>query len=369
MRFVDEYRDPDLARRLADAVLARASRRWTVMEVCGGQTHAILASGLDALVRERVELLHGPGCPVCVTPLETLDRAQALVERPDVTLCSFGDMLRVPGSHGDLFGARARGGDVRVVYSPLDAARLAAREPARRVVFLAVGFETTAPAVAAAARWARKQGLANFQLLVSHVRVPPALEAIASAPDRRVDAFLAAGHVCTVMGTQEYEPIAARHRMPIVATGFEPADILQGLLQAVDQLERGAAEVEIQYRRAVRPEGNPAARALLEEVFEVADRPWRGIGTLPGGGLRLRGSYAAFDAERVFPEVTGAGAAESPDCRADAVLRGILRPPECPEFGRACTPDHPLGAPMVSAEGACAAYFAYRAPEPEEDPP
>ncbi len=361
MRWVDEYREPGRVARLAERILARATRRWTVMEVCGGQTHAILAHGLDALVAPRVTLLHGPGCPVCVTPLETLDRALVLARRPEVTLCSFGDMLRVPGSAGDLIGARAAGADVRVVYSPLDAARLAARLPERRVVFLAVGFETTAPAVAGAARWARKQGLANFQLLVAHVRVPPALEVILADPEARVDAFLAAGHVCTVMGTGEYAPLVARHRVPIVATGFEPVDVLEGIALAVDQLESGRAELAIQYARAVRPEGNPAARALLEEVFEPADRPWRGIGVVPGGGLRLRPAWADLDAEQAFPELARVVAVEPPACHAGEVLRGVLRPPECPEFGRRCTPERPLGAPMVSAEGACAAWFRYRA--------
>jgi hydrogenase expression/formation protein HypD len=362
MRFVDEYRDPRLARALADAILRRATRHWTIMEVCGGQTHSILAHALDALLEERVSLLHGPGCPVCVTPLETLDRALALVER-GATLCSFGDMLRVPGSRRDLLGARACGGDVRIVYSPLDAARLASEQPERTVVFLAVGFETTAPAVAAAARWALERGLANFFLLVSHVRVPPALEAIAAAPDTRVEAFLAAGHVCTVMGTAEYEPIARRHRLPIVATGFEPVDILEGVALAVAQLEAGEARVEIQYQRAVRPDGNPAARALVEEVFEVVDRPWRGIGVVPGGGLALRARYAALDALRAFPELAEQAPRESAACRAGDVLRGAIRPPACPAYGRSCTPEHPLGAPMVSSEGACAAYWHYRAAE------
>jgi hydrogenase expression/formation protein HypD len=311
-----------------------------------------------------VTLLHGPGCPVCVTPLETLDRALALAAMPGVALCSFGDMLRVPGSEGDLLGARARGADVRVVYSPLDAARLALRAPELRVVFLAVGFETTAPAVAAAARFALARGLGNFFLLASHVRVPPALEAICAQPDSRVEAFLAAGHVCTVMGTAEYEPIARRARIPIVVTGFEPVDLLQGVALAVEQLEAGRARVEIQYRRAVRPEGNPAARALVDEVFEVVDRPWRGIGVLPAGGLALRGPYAALDAERRFPELLPLAPREPAACRAGEVLRGALRPPECPEFGRRCTPSQPLGAPMVSAEGACAAYFRYRAADP-----
>lgn len=360
MKYVDEYRDPEALRRAAGRVLDGATRAWTLMEVCGGQTHAILESGLDALIAERVTLLHGPGCPVCVTPLETLDRAVALAGTPGVILCSFGDMLRIPGSRGDLFGARARGGDVRIVYSPLDAVRLAARTPDARVVFLAVGFETTIPSVAAAARWARKQGLTNFFLLASHVRVPPALAAIQEAPGCRVDAFLAAGHVCTIMGISEYEPIARRFRVPIVVTGFEPLDILQGIALAVDQLERGEARVEIQYRRAVRPGGNPAARAIVEDVFAVGDRPWRGIGVIPDGGFVMRESWAGFDALRVFPDLLSESPRESPACRAADVLRGVLRPPECPEFGRGCTPDRPLGAPMVSAEGACAAYFHYR---------
>lgn len=360
MKFVDEYRDPATITALARRICAEASRRWTLMEVCGGQTHAILASGLDAMIESAVELLHGPGCPVCVTPIETLDRALALAMLPDVTLCSFGDMLRVPGSRGDLFGARARGADVRVAYSPLDAVRFAAAHPERRVVFLAVGFETTVPPVAAAARFARMRELENFFLLTSHVRVPPALEAILSAPGMRIDAFLAAGHVCTIMGTAEYEPIVARHRVPIVATGFEPLDILEGVLLAIRQLERGAARVEIQYRRAVRPEGNPAARALVDEVFEIADRPWRGIGVVPGGGLALRESWRAVDAERAFTELASVSAQEPPECRAGDVLRGVLRPPQCPVFGSRCTPESPLGAPMVSSEGACAAYYRYR---------
>jgi len=364
VRYVDEFREPAAVRRAAEAVRRRASRPWTVMEVCGGQTHAILASGLDALLEGAVELLHGPGCPVCVTAEETLDRAVALAALPDVTLCSFGDMLRVPGSRGDLFGARAAGADVRVVYSPLDAARLAAERPDRRVVFLAVGFETTAPAVAGALRFARQRALANFHVLLAHVRVPPALDAILGAPDCRVEAFLAAGHVCTIMGTAEYEPIVRRHRVPIVATGFEPLDLLRGLAMVVEQLEHGEARLEIQYRRAVRPEGNPAARALLDEVFEVADRPWRGIGTVPGGGLALRGTWRAFDAGPLLGDAGPARPAEAATpCRAGDVLRGVLRPPACPEFGGRCTPEHPLGAPMVSDEGACAAYFRYRPAE------
>ncbi len=367
MKYVDEYRDEQALRRVADRILARATRRHTIIEDRGGQTHAILANGLDERLAERIELLHGPGCPVCVTPLEILDRAVELALRPEVTLCSFGDMLRIPGSQGDLLTARARGADVRVVYGPLDAARLAARHPERRVVFLAVGFETTAPAVAAAARWARDRGLANFFLLVSHVRVPPALEAICADPASRVDAFLAAGHVCTIMGTSEYPALVQRYGVPIVVTGFEPLDILQGVAMAVDQLEQGQARVEIQYTRAVRPEGNPTARALVEEVFEIADRPWRGIGVLPEGGLALRPAYAGLDALRAFEDLRDERATEPRACRAAEVLRGTLRPPDCAAFGSECRPDAPLGAPMVSAEGACAAYFQYRVAGPGPD--
>ena len=361
MKLVDEFRDPELIRGLAARIVRRATRHWTVMEVCGGQTHSIVENGLDEVIAERITLLHGPGCPVCVTPLETLDRARRIALETGAIVCSFGDMLRVPGSRGDLLGARAYGGDVRVVYAPLDAVRLAARTPERPVVFLAVGFETTAPAVAVAARFALQQQLENFHLLVSHVRVPPALEAIASAPDAHVDAFLAAGHVCTIMGTAEYEPIAARFGIPIVATGFEPVDILEGIAMAVEQLETGAAKVEIQYARAVRPAGNPIARAMLAEVFEIADRPWRGIGVVPRGGLVLRPPYDVMDAARAFPWLEDETSTEPQQCRAGEVLRGALRPPSCPEYGRRCTPDHPLGAPMVSSEGACAAYFHYRA--------
>jgi len=364
MRFVDEYRDPAAVLRAAAEVRRLATRTWRIMEVCGGQTHAILAGGLDSLLEGAVEFLHGPGCPVCVTPLETLDRALALADRSDVTLVSFGDMLRVPGSRGDLFAARARGADVRVVYSPLDAVRLAVELPARQVVFLAVGFETTAPAVAGAVRFARARRIQNFSVLLAHVRVPPALVAIRSAPECRVDAFLAAGHVCTVMGTREYEPIARELRVPIVATGFEPLDLLHGTALAVAQLERGKACVEIQYRRAVRPEGNVHARALLADVYRVVDRPWRGIGVIPGSGLALAEAYAGFDAERRFPELAREAVAEPEACRAGDVLRGAIRPPECPAFGTRCTPEHPLGAPMVSSEGACAAYFRYRLADP-----
>jgi len=356
------YRDPTAVQRALRELQECARRRWTLMEVCGGQTHSLLESGLDQLLEPHVELLHGPGCPVCETPLETIDRAIELALRPQLTLCTFGDMLRVPGSDGDLMEARARGADVRVTYSPLDAARHAACHPERSVVFLAVGFETTVPAVAAATRWARSQSLENFFLLSAHVRVPPALEAICSAPDTHVEGFQAAGHVCAVMGTSEYEPIAQTHRIPIVVTGFETLDLVQGVTRAVTLLEQGEFPVEIAYRRAVVPGGNPAARALVEEVFEIRDRPWRGLGVLKAGGFALRPEWSAFDADRVFPpRVARAARAASGDCRASDVLRGALKPPQCPEFGTRCTPQRPLGAPMVSAEGACAAYFQFRA--------
>ncbi|MGL4554024.1 MAG: hydrogenase formation protein HypD [Gemmataceae bacterium] len=359
MRHVDEYRDPDLSRRLLGEIARTVTRPWAVMEVCGGQTHALRQSGIDQLLPERLTVLHGPGCPVCVTPLEQIDRALAIAARPGVTFCSFGDMLRVPGSSSDLLRVRAEGGDVRVVYAPLDAVRLAKDHPSRQVVFFAVGFETTAPATALAARQARRLGLTNFSLLVSHVLVPPALEAILSAPGNRVQAFLAAGHVCAVTGYEAYFGLAARHRVPIVVTGFEPADLLEGLLMAVRQLEAGRHEVENQYARSVRRGGNPDAARVVAEVYEPCDRPWRGIGPIPRSGLRLRAAYRDLDAEERFA-VTAIAPAEPAECRAGEVLVGRLRPDECPAFGRRCVPETPLGAPMVSGEGACAAYWKYR---------
>ena len=359
MKFLEEYRDAAAARRYVDAIRAIARRPWTLMEVCGGQTHAIVRFGIDALLPPTLTLLHGPGCPVCVTPVELIDQAIAVAARPAVTLCSFGDMLRVPGSERDLLAVKAAGGDVRVVYSPLDAVELAARSPDREVVFFAVGFETTAPANAMAVVEARRRGLANFSLIVSHVLVPPAMEAILAAPERRVDGFLAAGHVCAIMGVDEYRPLAARHRVPIVVTGFEPLDLLQGIHMCVAQLEAGRAEVENQYARSVRTAGNTAAQNVVREVFEVVPRTWRGIGEIPASGLALRSAYAAFDAARKFG-VGGIGGREDPECGSGRVLRGLLKPPDCPAFGTRCTPETPLGATMVSAEGACAAYFRYR---------
>jgi hydrogenase expression/formation protein HypD len=358
VRFVDEFRGEAEAQRVVAAVRAAVTRPWTLMEICGGQTHTIVKSGIDRLLPDEVTLVHGPGCPVCVTPVELIDKACALAARPDVIMTSFGDMLRVPGSGRDLLAMKAAGGDVRMVYSPLDAVELARKNPDREVVFFAVGFETTAPANAMAVHRAKEAGVANFSILSSHVRVPPAMEAILGAPDNRVQGFLAAGHVCTVMGTAEYEPIALRHRIPVVVTGFEPLDLLQGIWMTVRALEEGRHGVENQYARVVRREGNPAARAVMERVFEVIDRPWRGIGVIPQSGLGVREEYAHHDAERRF-DVVGVGAEESSECIAGEILRGQKKPPDCPAFRTRCTPENPLGAPMVSTEGACAAYHQF----------
>lgn len=356
MRHLAEYRDVAAARRLAAGIRAAVTRPWAIMEVCGGQTHSIIRNGIDQVLPPRIELIHGPGCPVCVTPLETIDRALAIARTPGVILCSFGDMLRVPGSGGDLAAAKGEGGDVRAIYSPLDAVALARRHPDREVVFLAIGFETTAPATAMAAAVARRQGIGNFSMLVSHVLVPPALEALLTAPGCRIDAFLAAGHVCSVMGLGQYSAIAAAYRVPIVVTGFEPLDLLAGVGCAVAQLEAGRAEVENAYPRAVAGAGNPAAQAVIADVFETTDQAWRGIGMIPASGWRLSERYRALDAERRF-DVGGITARESARCRSGEVLQGMIKPSQCTAFGRECTPRSPLGAPMVSGEGACAAYF------------
>ncbi|MBI4424931.1 MAG: hydrogenase formation protein HypD [Elusimicrobia bacterium] len=358
MRFLEEYRDARTAHRYARLLRRLVTRSWTVMEVCGGQTHAIVRFGLDRLLPEGLTLVHGPGCPVCVTPLEQIDRAIAIASRPEAVLCTFGDMLRVPGSSRSLLEAKAQGADVRVLYSPMDALRLAQALPGKQVVFFAVGFETTAPATAMAACQAKRRGLANFSLLVSHVLVPPAMEAILSSPRNRVQGFLAAGHVCTVMGYEEYPPLAERYRVPIVVTGFEPLDILQGLCMVASQLESGRREVENQYTRSVRRAGNRPALELVARVFEPCRRAWRGIGPIPASGLRLREEFAALDAVRRFP-VAALEAREPPECLAGQVLQGLLKPTQCPAFAGACTPETPLGAPMVSAEGACAAYYRY----------
>jgi hydrogenase expression/formation protein HypD len=359
MKYLDEYRNSDAARRLAAAIARTTTRPWNIMEVCGGQTHAILRFGLDEMLPAEITLIHGPGCPVCVTSLEMIDRALVIAARPDVIFCSFGDMLRVPGSTKDLFTVKSEGGDVRIVYSPMDAVSLAQKNPTRQVVFFAVGFETTAPANAMAVVQASRLALTNFSALVSHVLVPPAMCAVLGSPSNRVQGFLAAGHVCSVMGTGQYEPIAAKYRVPIVVTGFEPLDILQGVLMCVAQLEEGRAEVANQYSRAVRPDGNRAALQILQDVFEVVPRKWRGIGEIPSSGWSLREAYAQFDADRRFG-VAHITAEEPAECIAGLVLQGQKKPHECTAFGARCTPDHPLGAPMVSSEGACSAYYRYR---------
>jgi hydrogenase expression/formation protein HypD len=361
VKFIDEYRNAELAGHFAQAMARRVTRPWTIMEVCGGQTHAIVKFGVDELLPRDVTLVHGPGCPVCVTPVELIDKAIDIASRPGVIFCSFGDMLRVPGTRCDLLSVRAAGGDVRIVYSPVDAVKVAQANPDKEVAFFAVGFETTAPPNAMAVFLARKLGLKNFSMLISHVLVPPAMEAILSSPNNRVQAFLAAGHVCTVMGYTEYEPIARKYHVPIVVTGFEPLDILHGVYMVLEQLESGRAEVENQYARAVRREGNPAAQELIREVFQVVPRKWRGVGLIPQSGLGLREAYAGFDAEKKFG-LTLYTAEESSECISGLILQGVKKPHECPAFGSRCTPERPLGATMVSNEGACAAYYRYRGP-------
>jgi len=358
MRFVDEYRDEATARKYSERLHAITTRPWTIMEICGGQTHTIVKFGIESLLPKEITLVHGPGCPVCVTPLSMIDKAIAVASRPDVLFTSFGDMLRVPGSSKDLLTVKAEGGAVRMVYSPLDAVKIATLNPDKQVVFFAVGFETTAPANAMAVWLAKRQGLKNFSILCSHVLVPPAMEALLSSQTHLIQGFLAAGHVCTVMGYEEYVPIAARYHVPIVVTGFEPVDILQGIYMTVRQLEEGRIEVENQYARSVRREGNVLARQLLSEVFEPTDRKWRGIGEIPMSGYRLKDDYSGFDAEKRF-EVGDIEAQESPLCIAGLVLQGLKKPHDCPVFGTQCTPEFPLGAPMVSSEGACAAYYHF----------
>jgi hydrogenase expression/formation protein HypD len=371
VKYVDEYRDPQGAKRLAEAIRRATTRPWRIMEVCGGQTHAIIRYAIDEMLPREITLIHGPGCPVCVTPIEIIDKAVAIAARglprcghchqggPEVIFCTFGDMMRVPGSQKDLFEVKSAGGDVRVVYSPMDAITLAQKHPERQVVFFAVGFETTAPANAMAVVQAARLGLRNFSVLAAHVLVPPAIRAVLGSPSNRVQGFLAAGHVCTITGMGEYRPIAQEHRVPIVITGFEPLDILQGILMCVGQLEAGRHEVENQYSRSVRAGGNRAAIEQIQEVFQTVSRKWRGIGEIPASGLALREPYARYDAERRFA-VTQISAEEPAECIAGEVLQGRKKPHECPAFGQSCTPDHPLGAPMVSAEGACAAYYRYR---------
>jgi hydrogenase expression/formation protein HypD len=358
MRFIDEYRNQADAQKFVTAIRQLITRPWTIMEVCGGQTHTLIKSGIDQMLPPEVTLIHGPGCPVCVTPLELVDRAIAIARRPEVIFTSFGDMLRVPGSQADLLSVKAQGGDVRIVYSPLDAVKIAQQHADRQVVFFAVGFETTAPGNAMAVWQTNELGLANFSILCSHVLVPPAMEAILSSPGNQVQGFLAAGHVCTVMGYWEYEPIAERYRVPIVVTGFEPLDLLQGIYMALRALEEGRWEVENQYTRSVTRQGNIAAQDLVRQVFSPCDRQWRGIGLIPHSGYCLRPEYAAFDAAQRF-DVGDLTVQESPLCIAGEILQGLKKPHQCTAFGSLCTPEHPLGAPMVSSEGACAAYYQY----------
>src|SRR5580692_665013 len=365
MKYVEEYRDPEAARQYTASIHRIVTRPWTIMEICGGQTHSIVKYGIDELLPREVTLVHGPGCPVCVTPVELIDKALQIAARPEVIFCSFGDMLRVPGSSNeanksfDLLSVKAGGGDVRIVYSPMDAVRIAQLNPEKQVVFFAVGFETTAPANAMSVYFAEQNGVTNYSVLVSHVLVPPAMEAILGSPDNRVQGFLAAGHVCTVMGYTEYYPIAAKYRVPIVITGFEPLDLLQGIFMCVKQLEEGRFAVENQYARAVRREGNPPAQQLMAKVFCVVDRKWRGVGGIPESGLGLTPEYAAFDAETRFG-LSQYTAKEDADCISGLIMQGAKKPEECLAYGKRCTPEHPLGAPMVSSEGACAAYYRYR---------
>ena len=359
MKYLDEYRDAHIARALLAEITQQARQPWVLMEICGGQTHTIMRYGLDELLPPNIELVHGPGCPVCVTPLETIDKALELASRPEVILVSYGDMLRVPGSHADLFQVKAAGGDVRVVYSPTDALKIARQNPERKVVFLAIGFETTAPANAIAVWQAKHERIENFSVLVSHVLVPPAIRALMTSPDCRVNGFIAPGHVCTVMGCGEYEALARDFRVPIVVGGFEPVDLLEAILLLVRQLEKGESRVENQYVRSVNYQGNLPAQRVVEEVFEIADQKWRGIGIIPRSGLRVREEYGDYDASRIF-HLASITAEEPAECISARVLQGLKKPTDCPAFGMRCTPHNPLGAPMVSSEGACAAYYNYR---------
>jgi hydrogenase expression/formation protein HypD len=358
VKFLDEYRDPEIARRIFSEIAKATTRDWVIMEVCGGQTHSIVRNGIDQLLPDKIELVHGPGCPVCVTPLEMIEKAIALARREEVILTSFGDMLRVPGKHHDLLSVKSEGGDVRMVYSPLEALDLARKNPAKRVVFFAVGFETTTPHTAMAVWQAHREGLGNFHLLVSHVLVPPAIESLVSSPHNRVNGYLLAGHVCAVTGWRQYEPICERHNLPMAVTGFEPVDLLDGILSVVRQLESGKATVDNCYPRIVTRDGNPAAQRLVDKIYGVCDRKWRGIGNIPSSGLILRDEFKQFDAECIF-DLAGTEVDEPPECISGLVLQGLKKPFECPEFGRKCTPATPLGATMVSSEGACAAYYAY----------
>ncbi len=358
MKYLKEFRSPEIVKKILGRINSTVTRQWTIMEMCGGQTHSIIKHGLDQLLPEQITLVHGPGCPVCVTPLEQVDKAVSLASRPEVIFTSFGDMLRVPGSEKDLFQVKSEGGDVRIVYSPLDALKIARENPDKKVVFFAIGFETTAPTNAMAVFQAEKEGIENFSVLVSQVLVPPAIEALLESPDNLVQGYLAAGHVCAIMGWEEYIPIADKYNVPIAVTGFEPVDILDGVLAVVEQLEKGEGRVENRYSRVVKKEGNPAAIALINDVFAVTDRNWRGIGTIPASGFKLKEKYTALDAERIF-NLGSIKTKEHAECISGLILQGLKKPFECPAFGTTCTPQYPLGATMVSSEGACAAYYSY----------
>lgn len=358
MKFLSEYRDSALVKEYMDQLHKVVTRPWTIMEICGGQTHSLVKNGILDMLPKEITMVHGPGCPVCVTPLGIIDEAILLAQKPNVILCSFGDMLRVPGSVKSLLEVKAEGGDVRIVYSPLEAVKLAKENPDKEVVFFAVGFETTAPANALSLVLADKEGVTNYSILASHVLVPPAMEAILSDPESRIDAFLAAGHVCTIMGMNEYDPIVAKYQVPVVVTGFEPVDLLQGILMAVQQLEKGEAKLENQYARVVTREGNALARSVMNDVFDVSDRAWRGIGTIPMSGLEVNHRFAAYNARNKF-HLADTEVKENPDCISGAIMKGMKKPHQCPMFGTRCKPEHPLGAPMVSSEGACAAYYHY----------
>lgn len=359
MKFVDEYRDLQVSQKYAEAIKSITSQPWTIMEICGGQTHSIVKYGIDKLLPDYINLIHGPGCPVCVTPIEIIDRAVEIASLPNTILCSFGDMLRVPGTEKDLLSVKAMGGDIRIVYSPLDTLKIAQNNPDKQVVFLAVGFETTAPATAMAVYQAKQQGIDNFSMVVSHVLVPPAIAAILSGPNCQVQGFLAAGHVCTVMGYTEYEPIVKKYNIPIIVTGFEPVDILQGIYLCIKQLEQGQATLENQYTRSVQREGNKTAQTIISTVFEVVNRQWRGIGEISYSGLELRSPYTNFNAENRF-NLSPPKPHQNNECISGEIMQGIKKPHQCPAFGNRCNPEHPLGAPMVSSEGACAAYYRYR---------
>ncbi len=358
MKYLSEYRNPDVVMQYLDKIAKIATQKWTIMEVCGGQTHSLVKNGLLNLLPDKVQMVHGPGCPVCVTPLHLIDKAVYLAEEKGVILCSFGDMLRVPGSKKSLLEAKASGADVRILYSPLEAVKLAKENPQKEVVFFAVGFETTAPANALSVIHAQRERLTNYSILTSHVLVPPAIEAVMNDESTAIQGFLAAGHVCTIMGIDEYYPISEKYHVPVVVTGFEPVDLVQGIYMTIKQLEEGKTQVENQYGRVVKPEGNPEARKIIESVFRVCDREWRGIGVIPNSGYELRAEFAEFDANIKF-DTNIEKTEESKECIAGWVLKGIKKPHECSQFGKKCTPTSPLGAPMVSSEGACAAYYHF----------